>query len=608
MANEMTTTAPDSVQCPVCFKDFKPATINGHLDACLLKSVTDSSPSTTDDSEPPLKKSRITAEAEPPSPRVNKTVASSSSMAGTPSSAVFSLFQTNKTKVSVQSERSGLFSGKQTAATAVNKGIKRNLLSEAEPGPAGTENLKCQPSGSNGHALKTSNDLSPRTLLTIDKPLAEILRPNTLEEYFGQSKVVGQHSLFRSLLDSQEIPSMILWGPPGCGKTTLAHIIASTSKKEGTARFVTLSATSTSTNEVREVIKQAQNELRLCKRKTILFIDEIHRFNKSQQDTFLPHVECGTVTLIGATTENPSFQVNAALLSRCRVLVLEKLSVEAMGSILDRAVATLGIRVLGRGPANPKDQDQSDRHETKIFIEQKALDTIAYLCDGDARAGLNGLQLAVQAQVSLARSNPLGQDGSQEILVKEEHIKEGLQRSHILYDKAGEEHYNCISALHKSMRGSNENASLYWLGRMLEGGEDPLYVARRLVRFASEDVGMADPSALPQAVSAFQACHFIGMPECEVILAQCAVYLARAPKSVQIYKAYANVKACLRNHKGPLPPVPLHLRNAPTRLMKQLGYAKGYKYNPAFSSPVEQEYLPEELQGMDFFTWTPSDP
>ncbi|XP_056149362.1 ATPase WRNIP1 isoform X1 [Lampris incognitus] len=400
-------------------------------------------------------------------------------------------------------------------------------------------------------------------------------------------------------------------GTPGMwkGVTTLAHIIASASKKKGTARFITLSATSATTSEVREIIKQAQNELRLCKRKTILFIDEIHRFNKSQQDTFLPHVECGTLTLIGATTENPSFQVNAALLSRCRVLVLEKLSVEAMSSILHRAIASLGIRVLGQDVTDPEDKDQSDAHEPKVYIEQKALDTIAHLCDGDARAGLTGLQLAVQAQVGLACPNQSAQDGPpQAVVVQEEHVKEGLQRSHILYDKAGEEHFNCISALHKSMRGSNENASLYWLGRMLEGGEDPLYVARRLVRFASEDVGLADPSALPQAVSAFQACHFIGMPECEVILAQCVVYLARAPKSVEIYKAYSNVKACLRNHKGPLPSVPLHLRNAPTKLMKDLGYAKGYKYNPNFSSTAEQEYLPEELQAVDFFTWTPSNP
>ncbi|KAM7400532.1 hypothetical protein PAMA_004965 [Pampus argenteus] len=604
MANEMTSAPPDSVQCPVCFKDFRSSTINGHLDICLINSVTDRSASTvTEESEPPEKKPRVCAEAAPRSPGVNKPAVRSSSTASPTSTAVFSMFQPNKSKVSLQSERNDLLSGKQTA---VNKQIKRSLLNEAEPGSAAaaaTEPVKKQPS----KTLNATHDLSPRTRLPTDKPLAETLRPNTLEEYFGQSKIIGQQTLLRSLLDSQEIPSLILWGPPGCGKTTLAHIIASTSKKKGTARFVTLSATSTSTAEVREVIKQAQNEIRLCKRKTILFIDEIHRFNKSQQDTFLPHVECGTVTLIGATTENPSFQVNAALLSRCRVLVLEKLSVEAMGSILDRAVTTLGITVLEQDQANPKHQDQTDGHEPKIYIEQKALDTIAYLCDGDARAGLNGLQLAVQAQLSLAR--PSGQDGSfQEILVKEDHVKEGLQRSHILYDKAGEEHYNCISALHKSMRGSHENASLYWLGRMLEGGEDPLYVARRLVRFASEDVGMADPSALPQAVSAFQACHFIGMPECEVILAQCVVYMARAPKSVDIYKAYTNVKACLRNHKGPLPPVPLHLRNASTKLMKQLGYADGYKYNPAFSGHVEQDYLPKELLGANFFTWTPSDP
>ncbi|KAM6989149.1 ATPase WRNIP1 [Tautogolabrus adspersus] len=610
MASEMTSTAPDSVQCPVCFKDFTPSSINGHLDVCLLSTSADSIPSTTDESEPPLKKSRTSGEAVSPRPGVNRPSAnsptsssSSASVSGTPtpsSSSLFSLFQANKSKVPSQSERNGVMLGKQNDASAVNKGIKRNLQIDSEPEPAGKENLKSQLSGSLGPIVKASNKIPPRSLLTMDKPLAETLRPHTLEEYFGQNKVVGQETLFRSLLDSQEIPSLILWGPPGCGKTTLAHIIASTSKKKGTARFVTLSATSASVNDVREVIKQAQNELRLCKRKTILFIDEIHRFNKSQQDTFLPHVECGTVILIGATTENPSFQVNAALLSRCRVLVLERLSVEAMGLILDRAVDTLGIRVQGR---HTEDTDQSDEHESKILIEQKALDTIAFLCDGDARVGLNSLQLAVQAQVSSS-----GHDGSQEILVKEEHIKGALQRSHILYDKAGEEHYNCISALHKSMRGSHENASLYWLGRMLEGGEDPLYVARRLVRFASEDVGMADPAALPQAVSAFQACHFIGMPECEVILAQCVVYLARAPKSVDIYKAYSNVKTCLRTHKGPLPSVPLHLRNAPTRLMKQLGYAKGYKYNPAFGGPVEQEYLPEELRDVNFFTWTPSGP
>ncbi|CAL1579538.1 unnamed protein product [Knipowitschia caucasica] len=557
----------DSVYCPVCLKEFKTSTINRHLDACLAGGGAESSPmDPADHSAPPGKKAR--------------TSASSSS------SPMFAMFQSNKHKPGNQA----------------SKGTKRGLVEDFDQ-----ENKVDDTSEIPGQSdSNLCPDLARRTLFSIDKPLAEILRPKSLEEYFGQNKVVGEHTLLRSLLDTQEIPSLILWGPPGCGKTTLAHIIACSCKKKGTFRFITLSATSASVNDVREVIKQANNELRLCKRRTILFIDEIHRFNKSQQDTFLPHVENGTVTLIGATTENPSFQVNAALLSRCRVLVLERLSVEAMSSILLRAVDTLGVRVLGPSSDGLKPPVETVGQQPVICIEQHALDTIAHLCDGDARTGLNSLQLSIQAQVSLAQSKALQGGSNVEIVVTEVHVKEGLQRSHILYDKAGEEHYNCISALHKSMRGSHQNASLYWLGRMLEGGEDPLYVARRLVRFASEDVGMADPLALPQAVSAFQACHFIGMPECEVILAQCVVYLAQAPKSVDVYKAYNNVKACLRNHKGPLPLVPLHLRNAPTKLMKQLGYAKGYKYNPAFSEPVEQDYLPQELKDMDFFSWTPS--
>ncbi|XP_054623338.1 ATPase WRNIP1 isoform X2 [Dunckerocampus dactyliophorus] len=536
MASDTPATPPGSVQCPVCFKYYNSDAINGHLDMCLLKSDTDSS-LLTDGGGPPMKK--FCTEASP-----HLSGSGDHPTAPSTSLGVFSMFPGNKRKVSLQNHANASFANKQPGG---NKGVKRSL--PAEPGAVSLGTRK----KSDGQTLNVAQTLSLRTLLTSNKPLAAMLRPNTLEEYFGQSKVVGQETLMRSMLDSQEIPSLILWGPPGCGKTTLAHIIASTSKKKGTARFVKLSATSSSTAEVREVIKQAENELRLCKRKTILFVDEIHRFNKLQQDTFLPHVECGTVTLIGATTENPSFQVNSALLSRCRVLVLEKLSVEAMGSILERAVAALGIRVLEQEQARSKNTDQTDRNEPKVYIEQKALDTIAYLCDGDARAGLNSLQLAVQAQAGLTQASPLGPDSStQEIVVKEEHVKEGLQRSHILYDNAG----------------------------------------------------LADPLALLQAVSTFQACHFIGMPQCEVNLAQCVVYLSRAPKSMEVHMAYNNVKACLRNHNGPLPPVPLHLRNASTRLMKQLGYGKGYTYDPT----VEQEYLPEKLQGIDFFSWKPSGP
>ncbi|KAL4648460.1 ATPase WRNIP1 isoform X1 [Arapaima gigas] len=567
-----------AVQCPVCASDFGVLDINAHLDVCLLSGGQTGQSSAQDDTR---------TESEPPCKKVRVSVESGRAETKASPAPAFSMF--HRTKHVPPS------SSPQQPHPAVTRA--------ADPGSATTET-----------PAPSTPFLSIRSLLASGKPLAEALRPRSLDEYFGQSRVLGEKSPLRSLLQTHDVPSLILWGPPGCGKTTLAHIIANNSKKKLTARFVTLSATSTSTNEVREVIKQAQNELRLCKRKTILFIDEIHRFNKLQQDTFLPHVECGTITLIGATTENPSFQVNAALLSRCTVLVLERLSVESMGAVLRRAVSALGLSVLREQETDKQNGNmgsaaQHAESEPKVYIEQKALDTIAHLCDGDARAALNGLQMTIQAQISAANLVRSGEDGkTKNILVQEEHVKEGLQRSHILYDKAGEEHYNCISALHKSMRGSHENAALYWLGRMLEGGEDPLYVARRLVRFASEDVGLADPSALSQAVSAFQACHFIGMPECEVILAQCVVYLARAPKSVEVYKAYDNVKICLRSHKGPLPPVPLHLRNAPTRLMKELGYAKGYKYNPAFRDPVEQDYLPEELKGVDFFTWKPSSP
>lgn len=548
----------ERVRCPVCAQELPSSRINAHLDRCL---------------QPPAVTCHNGAPGSPTASAVPEEGSQSAKKRRlSPNAAPFPLFHKQRPGVEGSSCPAPLSSSCLNPA---------GPTPQPEPGKSIPEKLE-------------------------GKPLADKMRPSTLGEYMGQSKVLGTDTLLRSLLESNEVPSIILWGPPGCGKTTLAHIIAKNSKKHNT-RFVTLSATSASTNDVREVIKQAQNEQKLFKRKTILFVDEIHRFNKSQQDTFLPHVECGTVTLIGATTENPSFQVNTALLSRCRVIVLEKLSVEAMGAILMRAVNSLGIRVLDQD--RPCDaEDGGSGEEMPVYIEEKALSTLAHLCDGDARTGLNGLQLAVQARLGAGKQS-YSYPGAKRspktgVIIMEDHVKEGLQRSHILYDRAGEEHYNCISALHKSMRGSDANASLYWLARMLEGGEDPLYVARRLVRFASEDVGLADPSALTQAVAAFQGCHLIGMPECEVLLAQCVVYLARAPKSIEVYSAYNNVKACLKNHKGPLPPVPLHLRNAPTKLMKGLGYGQGYKYNPMCKGPVEQDYLPEELKGLNFFKKT----
>ncbi|XP_029446396.1 ATPase WRNIP1 isoform X1 [Rhinatrema bivittatum] len=555
--------APELVRCPVCLRELEAARINAHLDGCLKQA------------EPLPRGDSLAAAAPPPSPSPR------------------ALQGGKRMRLSGPEEGMAAPSGDPVSAAPFPLFSKPRAGAESPMRAGGW----AEPEGTKGLAAGAPSSLQK----SLDgKPLADKMRPCALEDYVGQDKVLGEKTLLRTLLHSQEIPSIILWGPPGCGKTTLAHIIAKTSKKNGT-RFVTLSATSASTNDVREVIKQAQNELRLFKRKTILFVDEIHRFNKLQQDTFLPHVECGTVTLIGATTENPSFEVNSALLSRCRVIVLEKLSVEALESILTRAVKSLGIRVL-KQDARSEGANGGSNSEPTVYIEEKAISTLAHLCDGDARTGLNGLQLAVQARLATERVTEDTKDASEnEILIQEQDVKEGLQRSHILYDRAGEEHYNCISALHKSMRGSDENASLYWLGRMLEGGENPLYVARRLVRFASEDIGLADPLALNQAVAAYQGCHFIGMPECEVLLAQCVTYMARAPKSIEVYRAYSKVKECLKNHKGPLPPVPLHLRNAPTKLMKGLGYGRGYKYNPMYSKPVQQDYLPEELKGIKFF-------
>ena len=399
-------------------------------------------------------------------------------------------------------------------------------------------------------------------------PLADRLRPENLADFVGQADIVGEGKLLRKLIEQDETPSLIFWGPPGSGKTTLAKIIARMSG----AGFVAFSAVTSGVAELRAVIKEAAARLKEGKR-TILFIDEIHRWSKSQQDALLPHVEDGTVTLIGATTENPSFEVNSALLSRCRVFVLKQLDEEAIKLILQRALAD---KKKGLGALT-------------IKISDEALDFLATVANGDARNALNALELA-------AKTGTKNKKG--EIVIEKDLIKESLQKSYLMYDKGGEEHYNIISALHKSMRGSDADAALYWLGRMLEGGEDPLYVARRLIRFASEDIGLANSLALVQAVAGYQACHFIGMPECEVVLAQVVVYLAKCKKSNELYEAYNQIKRDVRETINE--PVPLHIRNAPTKLMKDLGYSKGYKYSPDFDYQEEQEYLPERLKGKKY--------
>lgn len=404
-----------------------------------------------------------------------------------------------------------------------------------------------------------------------DSPLADRMRPETLEEFAGQRHLVGKGSMLRSLLDSDSLPSMIFWGPPGVGKTTLARIIASKTRAE----FITFSAVTSGIKEIREVMEDAERRRRLGGR-TVLFIDEIHRFNKAQQDAFLPHVEHGDIILIGATTENPSFEVNSALLSRCRVFVLYPLSVDELKTLLRRALQS----GKGCGALHAEASDE-------------LLELIAVFANGDARTALNTLEMAVESARTKA---------SPPVLTREE-VEQCIGNRALLYDKNGEEHYNLISALHKSMRNSDPDAAVYWLARMLEAGEDPLYVARRLIRFASEDVGLADPRALELCTAAFSAAQDIGMPECNVNLAQAVLYLSCAPKSNACYTAY---EAAKKDALGTLAEgVPLHLRNAPTRLMGELGYGRGYRYAHSFAEKTtDMQCLPDNLKGRRYYVPT----
>ena len=401
-------------------------------------------------------------------------------------------------------------------------------------------------------------------------PLADRMRPQNLAEFVGQEHLVGPDKILRGFMERKELVSMIFWGPPGVGKTTLALIVARTIG----AHFVSFSAVLSGVKDIRAVIEEAKQQLKYYGKSTILFVDEIHRFNKAQQDAFLHHVEDGTITLIGATTENPSFEVNAPLLSRCKVLVLEQLSADNIKTIITN---TLSNKERGLG-------------NLKIAIDDDAFNFIVELSHGEARVALNTLESA------LMLTSPDKKD-KRRITLKI--AQEAMQRKALLYDKGGEEHYNVISAFIKSMRGSDPDAAVYWLARMLEAGEDPLFIARRMVIFASEDIGNADPSAVQVAVAVKDAFHFVGMPEGWIPLSQGVTYLASAPKSNASYKAYLSALEDVKE-KGSLE-VPLHIRNAPTPLMKDLGYGKGYKYPHNHGGHIEQSYLPEELQGKEYY-------
>lgn len=400
-------------------------------------------------------------------------------------------------------------------------------------------------------------------------PLASRLRPEVLEEYIGQEHLVGEGKVLRNMLDKDSISSMIFWGPPGVGKTTLARIIARKTKSS----FIDFSAVTSGIKEIKDVMKQAEND-RMVGLKTIVFVDEIHRFNKAQQDAFLPYVEKGSIILIGATTENPSFEINSALLSRCKVFVLQALNTSDMKKLIERALT-----------------DAKGLGNQKIHIDERIIDAIAVFANGDARTALNTLDMAVLN----GRIEP---DGS--ITVLEELLEQCTGKKMLLYDRAGEEHYNLISALHKSMRNSDPDAAVYWLARMLEAGEDPLYVARRLVRFASEDIGMADPQALQIAVAAYQASHFNGMPECDVNLTHAVVYLSMAPKSNALNVGYGKAREDARSMLTE--PVPLQIRNGVTELMQSLHYGEGYQYAHDTENKItDMQCLPDSLAGKRYY-------
>ena len=406
----------------------------------------------------------------------------------------------------------------------------------------------------------------------VPQPLAARLRPATLDEYVGQTHLLGPGKVLRRLIETDQVSSMIFWGPPGVGKTTLARIIANCTK----ASFIDFSAVTSGIKEIRAVMQQAEDNRRFGER-TILFVDEIHRFNKAQQDAFLPFVEKGSIILIGATTENPSFEINGALLSRCKVFVLHSLSPEEVVTLLRRAL-----------------KDPRGFGGQTVHITDEVLEALAVFANGDARTALSTLEMVVL-------NGDAGADGS--VTVTEQTFEQCTSKKSLLYDKKGEEHYNLISALHKSMRNSDPDAAVYWLARMLEAGEDPLYVARRVIRFASEDVGLADPRALEQAVTAYQACHFLGMPECTVHLTQAVVYMSLAPKSNALYAAYEHAKSDAVKQLAE--PVPLVIRNAPTRLMQELDYGKGYQYaHDAPDKLTTIQCLPDSLLGRVYYAPT----
>ena len=566
------------VSCPICEKPVKEADINRHIDTNCESFIDEAAPPATQPNGTQAKSSKAAAFF---TPAAKKNVSFKDDIPKLHLSPTVNGFHATQPAPSLKPPFS-------TPPVRVN-GVKRAAESQEEAVTSGDEKVE------------TSPKLTKKRKDNSHAPLAERMRPQSLDEVAGQ-ELVGPNGILRNLIVSDRIPSMVLWGGPGTGKTTIARLIAQTAG----ARFVEINSTSSGVAECKKIFAEARNELGLTGRKTIIFCDEIHRFSKSQQDVFLAPVESGVVTLVGATTENPSFKVISALLSRCRVFTLAKLGVEEVIGILKRALERelmlRGAKMPTKGVGNEDETDEEG--ETRILnasapestlgqsyyllIEEDhaLLRYLADFADGDARTALNLLELAL--------------DLCQKADITAEEIKKSLTQT-LVYDRAGDQHYDTISAFHKSVRGSNADAALYYLARMLQSGEDALYIARRMCVIASEDVGLANNTLLPLAMATYTACEKIGMPECRINLAHCTVALCLAPKSTRAYRGLSAAYAALAEPGVAGLPIPIHLRNAPTRLMKELGYGKEYKYNPDFADGrVVQEYLPGKLEGRRF--------